>query len=490
MTLAHQPFRVYKNLDEFHDWPLKYRHWHIEVAENGDHEIWVATESLRHIYPLLPKDDQLKAHYHSAMFYVKEGRRHYISERSMRLALNRARRGIHETEVLRFLEWFDKNVSAVVAKKRERAHLDRINEIRDEHAPRIAFGPIPRQFVNPDLEASTLELSDREHWAAQSPPDEPPRVFRPEAVPIRTTWGEWMRERASLTLSYLFSFWRGERNVFLTAAFVFVLLLLYFAMVRALVPSDLDPTRSYARLLWAELTALVTSVPLAVWIAVSLTRSTRKAFSITGGKFWATPVWVLCIPFSPYPTMTVYDPDLLEEWWEMVRGKYSPAWIYADKELGRIVIKGEFKFGSAEALEAVMKANPRYTLVEINSPGGFVLEGFRMAGIISDRKMDTVVQGGCASACTFLLAAGQDRYIGAQARVGFHRSGSKYLPITAVWSATDHLMAKYYASRGASEEFIRKALAQPITGIWIAPHHEMYAAGYATAPWSERKSGY
>lgn len=77
----------------------------------------------------------------------------------MRLALNRARRGIHETEVLRFLEWFDKNVTAVVAKKRERAHLDRINEIRDEHAPRIAFGPIPRQFVNPDLEASTLDTT-------------------------------------------------------------------------------------------------------------------------------------------------------------------------------------------------------------------------------------------------------------------------------------------------------------------------------------------
>lgn len=47
MTLAHQIFRVYKNLDEFHDWPLKYRHWHIEVAENDDHEIWVAAEGDR-----------------------------------------------------------------------------------------------------------------------------------------------------------------------------------------------------------------------------------------------------------------------------------------------------------------------------------------------------------------------------------------------------------------------------------------------------------
>ncbi len=490
MTLAHRPFRVLKNLGEYHDWPVKYRHWQIEIAESDEHEIWVGTEGLRHIYPLLPQDDQLKLRYHSSMFYVKDVKRHYISEQSMRLALQRARRGMYETEVLRFLDWFERNVSEVAAKKRQKAHLERQNEIRDEHAARILLGPVGRHQISPDLEASTLALSERERWVSQAEPGEPTRAFRPELLQHRQGWAAWAKEQACAGLGYLASFWRGERNLFLTAALAFLLVLLQYWIAGIVVPEDIDPTRSYGRILWAHLFLVLLAVPISVWIAVSLTRATLRCFALPGGKLWASTVWLFFIPLVPLSGFSQYDQDTIGEWWDMVRGKYQPAWVYADKDLGRIVVRGEFKFGSAEALETVLKANPRYTLVEIESPGGYVLEGFRMARILMDRKVDTVTMSLCASACTFLLAAGQERYIGPEAEVGFHRSGSPYLTSTDARSRTDRQMAKYYASRGASDGFIRKALAKPMSDIWIAPHADMYAEGFATAPWADRKPGY
>lgn len=58
------------------------------------------------------------------------------------------------------------------------------------------------------------------------------------------------------------------------------------------------------------------------------------------------------------------------------------------------------------------------------------------------------------------------------------------------WSATDHALADYYAKRGVQQNFIHKALTPSIRELWVAPHAEQYAAGYASAPWSERKAGY
>jgi hypothetical protein len=57
------------------------------------------------------------------------------------------------------------------------------------------------------------------------------------------------------------------------------------------------------------------------------------------------------------------------------------------------------------------------------------------------------------------------------------------------WSWTDHQIAKYYQSRGVQSAFIRKALIPSIRDIWIAPHAQMYEAGYATMKWEERPAG-
>ena len=195
------------------------------------------------------------------------------------------------------------------------------------------------------------------------------------------------------------------------------------------------------------------------------------------------------IPVVPVVAGNGWELQLIEEWWDVVRGKNEPAQVYADPSLGRIVITGQFRLGSAEAFEAVVKANRKFQLVQIESPGGYVAEGFRMAKLIEQYKLSTVSFEDCHSACTLLLAAGETRYLGPKVMVGFHRSGTKYGPVGDGWSWTDYQIAKYYQSRGVQMAFIRQALIPSIREIWIAPHAQMYEAGYATIKWEERPAG-
>jgi predicted NAD/FAD-binding protein len=58
------------------------------------------------------------------------------------------------------------------------------------------------------------------------------------------------------------------------------------------------------------------------------------------------------------------------------------------------------------------------------------------------------------------------------------------------WSETDHQIANYYRARGVTEAFVEKALLPSIRKIWLAPHDDMVAAGYANKRWDERKTGY
>jgi hypothetical protein len=129
-------------------------------------------------------------------------------------------------------------------------------------------------------------------------------------------------------------------------------------------------------------------------------------------------------------------------------------------------------------------------LIQIESPGGVVIEGLRMADTVRQRQLDTVSFESCASACTLVLAAGTERYLGTDAEIGFHRSGRRFGPVNPGWSATDHKIAQHYRDRGVTEAFVRQALKPSIRELWIAPHEAMYTHGFANKPWAQRKSGY
>ena len=196
------------------------------------------------------------------------------------------------------------------------------------------------------------------------------------------------------------------------------------------------------------------------------------------------------ISLTPGILLRNLAPGLVYEWWEWVHGKAQPIEVVADEHLGRIVARGEIRLGSANALEAAIRAHPGMTLLQLDSPGGFVVEGMRMAQVVQEHHLDTYTRDLCASACTFVMVAGAERYLSEEGRLGFHRSALRFQEFDGGWSSTDHMIARYFRSRGIPEDFIQQALKEPMWRVWWAPPRELFASGYITAWWADRPPGY
>lgn len=425
------------------------------MVESEDYALWIGCEGLRQIWPGLPTDAQLRAQGTGPMLWVQDTRRLYLSTPAMRLCLFRARGGGDSAQVMHFLDWFDRHVAQAARRRRDLAGLE----------------------GNPQRPGE----SDDRAWQQDVPIDMP----LPKRVAAIAT-----KAMAGIGSVWFAPTWRGERGPVKTLAVLIATVILFDALLGRLVGVDLDPTRSFGIMLWAFMLVITAAAGLSIWMIVGMTRSTWRAFSRPAGILWATPLWIIGLSMAPLLSVGEFEQDLVLEWWDSVTGRYRPASVDADPYLGRIVVSGEFKFGSAQQLESVLRSNPSFTLVEFRSPGGYVLEGMRMAKIVMARGVDTAALERCASACTLVLAGGQERYIGPNAQVGFHRSGSRYAPISLGWSRTDHQIADFYASRGASQAFIEKALTPPISDIWWAPHEALLSSGFATHLWSERRPGY
>jgi hypothetical protein len=90
-------------------------------------------------------------------------------------------------------------------------------------------------------------------------------------------------------------------------------------------------------------------------------------------------------------------------------------------------VHGEIEKGDADLIANAIKANRR-TLrgLILNSPGGSVVEAAHLVDLVRGQDFDTGVapQGVCASACFIVWAAGKNRYVYADSRIGIHSANS------------------------------------------------------------------
>lgn len=91
-----------------------------------------------------------------------------------------------------------------------------------------------------------------------------------------------------------------------------------------------------------------------------------------------------------------------------------------------ISISGEIVANDVALFEAMVagadaRGQPVRSVV-LNSPGGLVLGGMRIADTVHTRHLDAIVPGGarCASSCFLIFAAGGHRLVGEDAQIGVH----------------------------------------------------------------------
>lgn len=97
----------------------------------------------------------------------------------------------------------------------------------------------------------------------------------------------------------------------------------------------------------------------------------------------------------------------------------------------RLILSGDvardgydgINYVDARELRTLLRNNPNIRILEINSYGGVGPAALEMAVAVTDFNIDTLVTENCASACTLIFLAGENRTLARGARLGFH-SGS------------------------------------------------------------------
>lgn len=144
---------------------------------------------------------------------------------------------------------------------------------------------------------------------------------------------------------------------------------------------------------------------------------------------------------------------------------------------GRIVVSitGEIAPGDTANLQTAIKsandAGKLATSVRLNSIGGNLIEGVKLAEAVKFAKMATNVglNATCASACFLIFAAGEAKYANYSARVGVH-GASDQGEETIRSSAATVSMARVAKDLGVPAAIVgRMVVTPPNDMVWLSP---------------------
>jgi hypothetical protein len=162
-------------------------------------------------------------------------------------------------------------------------------------------------------------------------------------------------------------------------------------------------------------------------------------------------------------------------------GTYGPPVSVAVIDNGmRLLLKGELRDGSAEAVEVAIARSPSVTAIVLDSKGGLFQEAERTAAIIKQRDLDTDVEGECSSACTLIFLAGRRRCVAENARIGFHAASYAH----DLSRRTSQPIAEYqrdrYTRSGLSPSFVDHIIQTSNRDVWYPSHQELSEAHVTT----------
>jgi hypothetical protein len=221
---------------------------------------------------------------------------------------------------------------------------------------------------------------------------------------------------------------------------------------------------------------------LAIWQMVGIWRSATH-YRQNGRRFWgglAKALMVLGGLQVAVSFFTIATPQIAGIF-EIVTG---------DSHVGphqfRIMAAGEMlefsggiTFGVAREMEGFLNAMTNVKTVRLNSLGGRLLEAQKMSDLIKARRLSTLVERDCLSACTIVFLGGIDRAVMTNARLGFHQ------PAFRGMTASDRHLAIANEERrlqafGLSRDFAERANRAEPSSMWFPDKNELIREHVAT----------
>ena len=166
--------------------------------------------------------------------------------------------------------------------------------------------------------------------------------------------------------------------------------------------------------------------------------------------------------------------------------------LFLSADGATIYLVGEITSGTFLRFDALLLSAPKVKTVSLASVGGLVLEARLVAALVRKRKLTTYVEFYCASACTQIFAAGRERVLGKDAKLGFHQGVSigadgktgtsekvtdRTLSPTTVFGLSANDTLRYaYQGAGFEQGFIDKVMEVNHDTMWLPTTLELRAA--------------
>lgn len=245
-------------------------------------------------------------------------------------------------------------------------------------------------------------------------------------------------------------------------------------------------------------TALLLSILSSLWwcfgtYRASMLRLSRNAFIVPALLFAGSLFvgWHVAVDLTPFVLDFAVNGKPQNKFSRLTKESHLKPWtVIAMPELKRIIAVGEVNYGSAAALRRVVSEHPEIGLLEVDSPGGYVSEMNSLVDVVTKNRLDTVVINRCYSACTDVFLAGERRYVGHQAKFGFHQSGFDGRNRDIEWSTPEYMSSIFYRARGIEKSFFERALNTSYYDLWRPDPLDVKRSGFATAWWSDRGDEY
>jgi hypothetical protein len=145
----------------------------------------------------------------------------------------------------------------------------------------------------------------------------------------------------------------------------------------------------------------------------------------------------------------------------------------------RLRLEGALELGAKHLLRKSLDAHRGVRLVELDSPGGLVIEGLAIGRLIEARGLDTFAPRRCHSACGMAFAGGAGRFITEATRMGMHSAGGTGATEEEIAEA-NRIADAYLGERGVDWYLIDKGSAVPHEGAWFPDAWVLLASGLAT----------
>jgi hypothetical protein len=87
-------------------------------------------------------------------------------------------------------------------------------------------------------------------------------------------------------------------------------------------------------------------------------------------------------------------------------------------------LRGDIKAGDYVKFRSYFADQRRIVGLDLDSPGGSLPEGFRIAILTRQKRLSTYVAKECDSACAFVFLMGRKRYVSKEAKIGVHAVGN------------------------------------------------------------------